>query len=161
MNLQDLIAKGLQKGQIIEHFTFFQWDGEKAVCLISDGYATKGDILPLSWDAKLTTAYDAGIDPKTLPIPEPIMDQGESNGITIFTIRSWVVLLKDYRCSLGRILYKKGERFPVMHGQSARVHFITRGKAIDGVLQASLIDYDIIGKNYFQICLPPVGVWER
>lgn len=91
--LNELKEQGLPKGQLIHHITTYQWDGEKAVCLVSDDYATKGDILPMNWDAEITTAYDSAIDIKELLMPEPFVVGGYAH---VRTCRSTYCISKNH-----------------------------------------------------------------
>lgn len=84
--LKELIANGLQVGQLVENprsegeegffYSIWQFNGNDFVCVKSCDWAcdegcSNGIPFPTSKMWMITTAYNSGIDPDLLPVPEP------------------------------------------------------------------------------------------
>jgi hypothetical protein len=75
---------------------------------------------------------------------------------TIRVIKSWVELVKPIGYK-----YKVGDKFPVWTVSATMVEIITKGKAIDGVLQPFPIDLCDYRKENFKPCEAPQGIWQK
>lgn len=76
--LNNLLQEGLVKGTVLKCYDWplsvAQWTGEQFISVSDDGWHLVGDTIvddeSNGWEK--TTAYDAGIHPEDLALPEPL-----------------------------------------------------------------------------------------